>query len=93
MISPTSLLAVSGFLGQNYRKVVTSTVLVRVTIAVIKHHDQSNLGGKGFNWLLMLPNHSSLPKEDRTRTQTGRKPGGRNRCRDHGGVLPTDLLY
>ena len=35
-------------------------VLVRVTIAVLKHHDQSNfnLGREGFIWLI-LPYHCS----------------------------------
>lgn len=32
-------------------------ILVRVTTAVTKHHDQSNLGGKGLFISLMFPYH------------------------------------
>jgi hypothetical protein len=43
-------------------------VLVRVSVAVMKHHDQSNLGRKGFI-LLTLPHHSPLLKEAKAGTQ------------------------
>jgi len=66
-------------------------VLLRVTIAVIKHHDQSNLGRKGSIWLT-LPYHCSSMKEIRTGTQTGQESGGRSWYRSHGGVLLTCLL-
>jgi hypothetical protein len=49
--------------------VIGSTVLVRVDISVIKHHEQSNLGKKGFIWF-PLP-HCSPSLEVRTGTQTG----------------------
>lgn len=39
-------------------------VLVRVTVTIVKHRDQNNLGRKGFVYL-MVPHHS-LPKEVRT---------------------------
>jgi uncharacterized protein (DUF305 family) len=52
-------------------------VLVRVTSAVMKHHDQSNLRRKEFIQL-MIPHHSSSSKEVRTGTQAGQEPGGRN---------------
>jgi hypothetical protein len=48
-------------------------VLVRVTIVVMKHHDQSNLGRKGLIWLT-LPHHCSSFKEVRTGTQAYRNP-------------------
>jgi hypothetical protein len=40
-----------GLLGKKLESSKTSrvTVLVRVTIAVMKHHDQSNLERKGFS--------------------------------------------
>jgi hypothetical protein len=50
-------------------------VSVRVTIAVTKHHDQNNLGRKGFI-RLTLPHHCSSSKESRTGTQAGQEPGG-----------------
>ena len=53
------------------------TVLVRVTIAVMKHHDQGNLGKKGFIQLT-LPYHCSSSKEVRTGTQTWQEPAGRS---------------
>jgi hypothetical protein len=52
-------------------------VYVRVTIAVIIHHDQSNLGKRGFIWLT-LPHHCSSSTEVRKGTQTGQEPGGRS---------------
>jgi hypothetical protein len=33
-----------------------------ITIAVMKHHDQSNLERKGFVWLPLSHHHSSLKK-------------------------------
>ena len=44
---------------------------LRVSIAVIKHHGQSNLGKKMFPWF-MLPYHCSSLKEVRTGTKWGR---------------------
>ena len=44
-------------------------VLVRVSIAVVKHHGQSKLGRKGLI-LLTLPRHCSSLKEVRTGAQT-----------------------
>jgi hypothetical protein len=55
--------------------------LVRVAIAEMKHHDQRNMGRKGF---------SSSLKEIRTGTPTGQNPGGRGWCRSHGRLLFTD---
>ena len=53
------------------------SVLVRVSIAVLKHHDQSNLGRKGFTSRTILCNSSSS-KEVRARTQTGQESGSRS---------------
>lgn len=58
-------------------KTGTQAVLVRVAIAVPKHHDQSKLGRKGFIWLT-LPHHSPSRKEVRTGTQAEQKRGGRS---------------
>jgi hypothetical protein len=52
-------------------------VLVRVAMAVMKHHDQSTLEREGLIRLL-LPQHCSSLKEIRTGTQTEQEPGGRN---------------
>jgi hypothetical protein len=54
-----------------------SIVSDRVTMAVMKHHDQKQVGKKRFIWLT-LPRHSSLLKEVRTGTQLGQEPGGRS---------------
>ena len=51
-----------------------SSILVRVTIAVMKHHDPSR---KGFIWVT-LPNFCSSLKEVRTRIQIRQNPGGRS---------------
>jgi hypothetical protein len=51
--------------------------LVRLSIAVMKHHGQSNLDKTGFIWI-MLPHCCSSLKEVRTGTQTLQEPGGRN---------------
>ena len=53
----------------------TESVLVRASIAVMKHYDQSNLGRKGFVWLT-LPHHCSSLKEVRTGTQGRNKEAG-----------------
>jgi hypothetical protein len=50
---------------------------LRVTVAVIKHHDQNNLGRKQFIWLMLLHTYSLL-KEVRTRTHAGQAPRGRS---------------
>jgi hypothetical protein len=47
-----------------------------VTIAAMKHYDQTNWGRKGFIWLT-LPHDCSSSKEDRTGTQTKQEPGGK----------------
>jgi len=51
--------------------------LLRVTLVVMKHHDQSNLGREEFI-LLSLPHHCSPLKEIRTGTETGQEPGSRS---------------
>ena len=53
------------------------TVLVRVSTAMTKHHEQSKPKRKGFIWLT-LPHHSLSLKEVKTRTQTRQEPGGKN---------------
>ena len=67
------------------------SVLVKVTIAVMKYHDQSKLGRKGFVWFA-LPHQCSSLTEVRAGTHTGRESGGRSGCRSHEGVLLTGLL-
>jgi hypothetical protein len=52
------------------------SVLIMVTVAAVKHHDQSKLRRKGFIWLT-LPYYCSSSKEVRTRTQIGQEPGVR----------------
>ena len=43
-------------------------VLARVTIAVMKHHDQKQAGEKGFIWLIPL-HHSPLVEEEKSREE------------------------
>lgn len=45
------------------------TVIGRIAIAVIKHHEQSYMGRKAFIWLTLLY-HCSSAKKVRTVTQT-----------------------
>ena len=45
-------------------------VLVTVTIAMMKHHDPKKLGRKGFIWLILSPQKSTL-KEAMTGTRAG----------------------
>jgi hypothetical protein len=65
---------------------------LRVSVAVMRHHDgKSNSGRKGFIWLILL-HHSSSSKEIRAGIHTGLEPGGRSCCRSHGRVLLSGLL-
>jgi hypothetical protein len=59
------------------------SVLVRVTVAVVKHPDQRKLGRKG-SICLTLPSHCSSSEEVRTGTQVRQEPGGRSSDRGHG---------
>jgi hypothetical protein len=53
-------------------------VLVRVAVAVMKHHDQRrNMGRKRFIWLTFV-HHSLLSKEVRAGTHAGQEPGDRS---------------
>ena len=63
-----------------------------VSIAVVKHHDQSKLGRKGFIQL-RLPHLSSSPKEVRARTQAGQEARGRPDSKAIAGLLLSLLLY
>lgn len=54
------------------------SVLVKVTVAMKKHHGQSNFGREGFI-KLMLSNHHSPLKEVRRGKQTGQELGGGKR--------------
>jgi hypothetical protein len=67
------------------------TVFTKVTVAVMKHHDQSHLRKKGFI-RSMLHLHCVSLREVGTGTQTGQGPAGRSGCRGHGGVLLTGLF-
>ena len=59
---------------------------VGIIIAVIQHFDQSNLGRKGFIWLV-VPHLSQSLKEIRPGTQSGQEPGGKSWCRAQRSVL------
>ena len=72
-------------------------VLVRVSIAVMKHHFQKQIRRKGFIWLTFTHCSPSL-KEVGTGNQAGQEPGDRSWCRAHGRkgaafrVLPHGLI-
>jgi hypothetical protein len=66
-------------------------VSVRVTIAVMKHHDQNNLGRKGFVWLTFPYHCSTLRKSEQNSHEAG--TWSRSWCRGCGGVLFTGLLH
>jgi hypothetical protein len=65
---------------EDIHKPCSMYVLVGVIFVVIKHCDQSNLGRKGFIWLI-CPHHCLSPREVRIRTQTGKEPESRSWCR------------
>lgn len=48
-----------------------------VRVAVMKHHDQRNVGRRGFLWLT-LPGNSASLRELSAVTQAGQEPGARN---------------
>lgn len=60
-------------MGPSFALDIKFTFCVRVFIAMVKHHDQINLGRKGLFGSLIL-NHSPL-RESKKRTQ---EPGGRS---------------
>ena len=68
------------------RKMKNNPVLVRVTIAVMSHHDQKQCGEERVYFA-----HTSIEqfiiKTLRTGTQAGQEPGGRSWCRGQGGAL------
>ena len=67
-------------------------VLVRSSMAVMKHHDpKASEGGKG---LFSLHFHSTFHhwRKLGQDLKTGKDPEGKSRCRGHGGMLLTDLL-
>lgn len=54
-------------------------VLVRVSIAVMKHHGQCNLGRKGFVGLPLSQHFSSLKKSGQEMKEgRNQEPGGRS---------------
>lgn len=67
----TSLVSVCSTFSERYTAAIVA-VLARVLIAVVKHHDQRNLGRKGVIWL-MFPCHCSASKKIKTGTQTGKE--------------------
>lgn len=66
-------------------------VFFRVTLAVVKRHDQSCLRRKWLTWLT-LPYQSSSLKAVRRETQSGQQPEDRSWRTGHGEVLLTGLL-
>ena len=66
--------------------------LVRITIAVMKHHNQRQLGEERV-YLAYTSISLFILKEVRTGTHTGQEPGDRNQCRNHGQVLLTGFLF
>ena len=61
-----------------YRQRLSQSVFL---FAMVKHHDQSNLGRKGL--FHHIAHHPEKTEQD---------PGGRSWCRGHGGVLLIGLL-
>ena len=63
------------------------SVLIRITVAVVKYHDQSKLRRKGFIWPTYSESHFN-----KVGTVTRQEPWGGGLCRGYGGVLFIDLL-
>jgi len=59
------------------------SVLISVTIAATRRHDQKQLGEKGFTWFTYLESYSPLTVA-KAGTQTSKEYGGRSWCRGHG---------
>lgn len=77
-------------MGLNFLPRYTCT-LVRVSISVMmKINDQNNLKKKEF---VLSHTSTALSKAVKTKSQMGREPGGRIRCRGHEGLLFTDLFF
>ena len=67
--------------------------LFRVSIAVVKCHDKSLLGKKGFIWLVSpLRDNVSPLRGIKAGAQTWLDPRSRSWCRGHGGILLIALL-
>jgi hypothetical protein len=66
-----------------------SCIPVRVTVAVIKHHDQSNLREER-GYLAHTSIRLFIIKGSQDRNSTGQEPGDGSWCRSHKGVLFTD---
>jgi hypothetical protein len=58
-----------------------------LTIAVIKHHDQSKMGGKAHTATALV-----ITEGSRDRNLKRQESEGRSWCRGHGGVLLAGLL-
>ena len=57
--------------------ILSPPLSVMVTVAVLKHNNQQNLGRKEFIWF-KFPYHCLSPMEVRTGTQAGQEAGGRS---------------
>ena len=67
------------------------TVLVRVSIAVMEHHDKKETEEEKI-YLAYISTYSQSLKEARTGSRQGRNLEAVNWCRGHGGVQLTGLL-
>ena len=74
-----------------YMQIYTTLVLVRISTAMMKHHNWSNLGRKRAIWLTH-PYRCSSVKEARTGILKGQETGDRSWSRGHGEVLSTGLF-
>lgn len=75
-----------------YSYVCVSIALVRVNIAVVKHHGQKQLGKQRRVYLPSCPDNSSL-REAKAGTQIRQEPVGKSWSRGNKEILLTDLLH
>lgn len=70
------------YIDGSYGKFVSSFygegVLVKVSIALIKHHDQKQRGGDRLYFSLYFPDNSPSLIEVRAKTQAKQEPGCKN---------------
>ena len=74
-------LSIRGFFWFNMRSCsifYKPVVLAEISISVIKHHDQNQLGKKRGYFRLQISGHTPPLKEIMTGTQAGQKSGSRN---------------
>lgn len=88
----SSLFHRSEEIGNGKGFLLNRTIIVRVSIPMMKHYDHKQLGEKRvcFDYISILK-YIIKGSQGRNSRQS-QEPGGRNRCRGHGGVAYSPWL-